>query len=326
MISAPEAVLYTGCGLDRVAARRANDAWIEAQRRAPSIRVLPYWRGRNLIIDGEPPRLAAATGASAQDVAATAETLVFLGSSADGCPWFAADLSAGERRDLPAFGDGTAFRDLWRIGARLTRDDGAILAYVRGMMHWHQQHRFCGRCGQPTHVRDGGHMRACTNEACAEKHFPRTDPVVIMLVTHGEGSDARCVLARQPAWPAGLHSTLAGFVEPGESVEEAVVREVREEVGLEVARLTYFTSQPWPFPGSLMLGYSAAVESAGAIRYDTAELEDARWFSRADVHAFTRPERYLPYRGTIARALIDAWLAEGGDLGCGSERDEADRC
>lgn len=321
MTAASGAILYTGCGLDRVAAQRADDAWIERQRRAPTLRVLPYWRGRNLIREGEPPRLAAATGASAQDAAAAAETLVFLGMSADGCPWFAADLSAGERRDLPAFGDGTAFRDLWRVGARLARDDGAILAYARGMMHWHQRHRFCGQCGQPTRVCEGGHMRVCANEACAEKHFPRTDPVVIMLVTHGEGSSARCVLARQPAWPAGLHSTLAGFVEPGESVEEAVVREVREEIGLEVARLSYFTSQPWPFPGSLMLGYTAAVEDAGAIRYDAAELEDARWFSHADVRAFARPERYLPYRGTIARALIEAWLS-----GAGGGRNGAERC
>jgi NAD+ diphosphatase len=322
MTAASGAILYTGCGLDRVSARRANEAWIEAQRQAPTIRVLPYWRGRNLVIDGEPPRLAAATGASAQDVAAAAETLVFLGTSADGCPWFAADLSAGERRNLPTFGDGTAFRDLWRVGARLARDDGAILAYARGMLHWHRQHRFCGLCGQPTRVREGGHMRVCTNEACAEKHFPRTDPVVIMLVTHGDGARARCVLARQPAWPAGLHSALAGFVEPGESLEEAVVREVREEVGLDVTRLSYFTSQPWPFPGSLMLGYCAAVDDASALRFDAAELEDARWFSRADVLAFARPERYLPYRGTIARALIEAWLAEGGTGG----RDGADGC
>lgn len=322
MTAASGAILYTGCSLDRVSSRRANDDWIEAQRQAPTLRVLPYWRGRNLIFDGEPPRLAAATGADAQDVAAAAETLVFLGTSADGCPWFAADLSAGERRDLPAFGDGTAFQDLWRVGARLTRDDGAILAYARGMMHWHRRHRFCGLCGQPTRVSEGGHMRVCTNEACAEKHFPRTDPVVIMLVTHGEGTGARCVLARQPAWPAGLHSTLAGFVEPGESLEEAVVREVREEIGLEVVRLSYFTSQPWPFPGSLMLGYTAAVEDAGALRLDAAELEDARWFSRADVLAFARPERYLPYRGTIARALIETWLAEGAGRG----RDAEDAC
>lgn len=309
-------ISYTGCRLDRAADRRSSEAWLTDRLGAADTRVLPYWRGRNLIFEGEPPRLAALTGTPARDVLDTAETVVFLGQCDDGFTWFAADLSAGERRDLPDLGPGTAFRDLWRVGARLSRNDGAILAYARGMLHWHRQHRFCGVCGQPTLVRDGGHMRVCTGATCGEKHFPRTDPVVIMLVTAGQGLDARCLLARQPAWPAGLISALAGFVEPGEAIEEAVVREVREEVGLVVARVAYQGSQPWPFPGSLMLGFHAEVEAARELRFDRAELEDARWFSRAEVGAFARPELYLPYRGTIARALIEAWL-QGGDAGGG---------
>src|SRR5262249_49094954 len=152
-----------------------------------------------------------------------------------------------------ALADEVEFTDLRRVGPLLERFEGSLLAYARGITYWHQRHRFCGVCGAPTRSRDAGHVRVCLNETCKTQHFPRTDPAVIMLVHDGD----RCLLGRQSVWPTGMHSTLAGFVEPGESLEEAVAREVREETAIEVTDVAYHSSQPWPFPSSVMLGFHA---------------------------------------------------------------------
>ena len=175
-------------------------------------------------------------------------------------------------------------------------------------MHWHRRHRFCGRCGAPTESRKAGHLRVCTRPACGLEHFPRTDPAVIMLVH----DDEACVLGRRPGWPPGLHSTLAGFVEPGESLEEAVAREVREEAGLEVPLegIRYNSSQPWPFPASLMLGFHARAERAPLTVYE-AELESVAWYSRETLRNLEEGDDLrLPRRDSIARRLIEDWLAQ----------------
>jgi NAD+ diphosphatase len=173
-------------------------------------------------------------------------------------------------------------------------------------MWWHARHRFCGVCGAPTESVEAGHVRRCTSPACGASHFPRTDPAVIMLVHDGD----RALLGRQKIWPPGMYSTLAGFVEPGESLEETVAREVFEESGIRVAEVRYHSSQPWPFPASLMIGFHAAAASR-EIRMDQSELEDCGWFSRAELRDFGRQGKALPRADSIARRLIEDWLAQG---------------
>jgi NAD+ diphosphatase len=166
---------------------------------------------------------------------------------------------------------------------------------------WHDLQKFCGLCGSPSRAESGGNTRICVNSACAKTIFPRVDPAIIVLISTGP----QCLLGRQAAWPESRYSTLAGFVEPGESLEDAVRREVREESNIEVHDIQYHSSQPWPFPSSLMLGFTAAATSTDIVLND-GELEDARWFSRKELQSgFPK----LPYRLSIARRLVDDWLS-----------------
>jgi NAD+ diphosphatase len=202
------------------------------------------------------------------------------------------------------------FEELRTAGALLGPWEGALLAYARAMVYWHRRHRFCGDCGSPTASAEGGHLRVCTNPACGQQHFPRTDPAVIVRVTSGE----RILLARQSRWPARMHSIIAGFVEPGESLEAAVAREVLEETGLVLDEVDYHSSQPWPFPSSLMLGFGAHAHGE-EIRLHDGELEAARWFSRQDiVDGLSRGTLRLPTSISISHRLIREWF-EAGDLG-----------
>jgi len=226
-----------------------------------------------------------------------------------GVTFFAVDLS-GEEQSPP---DGISilgrFRNLRKLAPLLNNEDGTLLAYARAMIYWHTTHRFCGMCGSPTVVRDAGFVRACSNQACGTLHFPRTDPAVIVLVNDGN----RCILGRKADWPAGTYSTLAGFVEPGESLEAAIVREVAEEVGIDVYSAVYQSSQPWPFPRSLMLGFLAQT-TGDDIRVND-ELEYARWYSRDEIaRGLIEVRLRLPDGLTIAHHLIESWFDEG-DLG-----------
>jgi NAD+ diphosphatase len=197
---------------------------------------------------------------------------------------------------------------LRQIGALLEPEAGSLLAYARAMATWHRRHRFCGSCGCPTTSRHGGHLRVCSNADCASEQFPRSDPAVIMLVHDDDGN---CLLGRQASWPGGVFSTLAGFVEPGESLEDAVAREVAEETGVSVLEALYQSSQPWPFPTSLMLGFFARAEYRTPT-VDPEELEMARWFGHQElVTLVARREVRLPPQLSIARRLIDDWLAAG---------------
>jgi NAD+ diphosphatase len=185
----------------------------------------------------------------------------------------------------------------------LTPQDRAVLFYSRSMIHWHHEQKCCGRCGASTQPEEGGHVMACTNPQCAAKHFPRSDPATIMLVHNGEN----CLLGRQAAWPPGVYSTLAGFVEPGETLEEAVVREVKEESGVEVKNIRYFGSQPWPFPQSLMLGFFA--EAITEEIKCGSELEDVRWFTISEARALmVKLSTRFPHLDTIAKRLIRHWV------------------
>jgi len=187
-----------------------------------------------------------------------------------------------------------------------------LLAQTRGFAFWHRNHRFCGACGSPTDSRQGGHVRACANPDCGKQHFPRTDPAVIMLITRPGPDGGACLLGRQAVWPRGMVSTLAGFVEPGETLEQAVAREVEEESGIvvDLASVSYRASQPWPFPSSLMLGYRATAVTT-EIDESIEELEEARWFTRGQLPQIEEMGYRLPRVDSIARWLIEEWLAEG---------------
>lgn len=297
---------YVAEDFDRAGHRRKDAAWLDARQTDPGSLVVPVWQGRNLVALGDPP--TALFPAMTLIARYGHDPLIFLGET-PGNPYFAWDLSALDEAEAQALARAYAptaeFVDLRRVGALLPRREGALLAYARGVTHWHARHRFCNVCGAATVAQSAGHTRLCTNPDCATVHFPRTDPATIMLVSDGE----RCLLGRQKQWIAGMYSTLAGFVEPGESLEDAVIREVKEETGIEVAEVRYHSSQPWPFPASLMVGFYATARSR-EIRIDPEELEDGRWFTAKEVRNFAAQGLSLPRPDSIARRLVEGWLAQ----------------
>jgi NAD+ diphosphatase len=292
-----------GDPFDRSAHRRANGDWVEAAAGAPDTVFLPVQGSRNLVDVGPPVRPALLSAADADALARLASEQILLGLR-DGRAHFALALAPDAGQSPP----GCDWRDLRWVGAELEPDDAAMLAYARAMAVWHARHRFCATCGAATTPVDAGHARLCTRASCGSRHFTRVEPAVIVLVTHGE----RCLLGRQASWPPRRYSTIAGFVEPGESLEDAVAREVYEETGIVVAECDYRGSQPWPFPASLMLGYRASSAGDRISRHDQ-ELEDARWVSREDLVA---GEVLVPPSFSIAYELIRNWYDEapGADL------------
>lgn len=314
--------MYTGGPLDRAGERRRDAAWLAELLNRPEAKIVPVWRDRSLVEPGDgdarqAPRAGWLMGDAAITITQHASVQVFLGIW-DDTPYFAIDLSHHEEEHLPGLVNGATFEDLRQVGRLLADDEATILAYARGMLHWHRRQKFCSDCGSPTEPRDGGHVQACLNAECGRSHFPRTDPAVIMLVTHtgADGVD-RCLLGWSTRWDFPMYSTLAGFVEPGESLEEAVAREVLEESGIRVEDVTYRGSQPWPFPASLMLGFRARGLNDD-INVDPTEIREAKWFSRADLKDFgefygeTEPNRpRLPRTDSISRRLINDWLEEG---------------
>lgn len=298
---------YAGAGLDRVDRRRRDTAWIEERLADPKTRFLPVWRGRNLVADPERPSLAWLGAAEARHYRDRGAVWALLGLVGDIC-YVALDVSIEETPDhAPLLVGRGHFSDLRVVGPLLGHAEGSILAYARGLLYWHGRHRFCGVCGAETQLVQGGHVRRCSNQACSTQHFPRTDPAVIMLVHDG---GERCVMGRQKVWPPGMHSTLAGFLEPGESLEEAVAREIEEEAGIKVRDVTYHSSQPWPFPSSLMVGFYARADF-GPLTIDPEELESAQWFDRETLRNAPEDDSLrLPRRDSIARRLIDDWLQE----------------
>ena len=308
-----EMVKFGGAGFDRAGHLRSDAARLA---RDPGARVIVFWRGKPLIIGDALLRLSA----DHPILADAAPGWMFLGLER-GAAVFAADLSGWQPADLdlgtigafldlseqshPAAPD-AVFAELRTLMVRLTPGDAELAATARAVMAWHDSHGFCARCGAASEIVMGGWQRDCP--ACGTHHFPRTDPVVIMLVTRGNA----VLLGRSPGWPEGMYSLLAGFVEPGETIEAAVRREVAEESGIVVGAVSYLASQPWPFPASLMIG-CAGVAETDAITLDPAELEDAIWVSREDVvqafagdHPRIKPAR----KGSIAHFLLQNWLAD----------------
>jgi NAD+ diphosphatase len=314
---------YAHPGFERAGLRRRDMDWIRARVSDAGSQFVPVWRSQNLVFEiaGGEPRAIVLTADHATILLGEGDAeahfahgrLVFLGEI-EARAHFAVDLSAVEAPldalaspALAASGipsQGARFADLRQLAGRLARHEGALLAFARAMVFWHSRHRFCGLCGSPTLSEEAGHMRRCTNPDCAAMHFPRTDPAVIMLVSDGE----RALLGRNKNFPPGMYSTLAGFVEPGESLEDAVAREVREETAIEVGLVTYHSSQPWPFPANIMLGFHAEAATSD-ITVDYGELEDAKWFERDWLLAHADDNSFrLPRLDSIARRLVEDWL------------------
>lgn len=299
---------YTGSPLDRASGRRGDEAFLAAALAAPQTLFVPLWRQRNLLREGPrgEPQAVFLSGRTAETLRprGTGEERpwVFLGLW-DGHATFAVDASEAEDpRSLVAEETGR-FTDLRTAAGALAAPEAAVLAGARALLYWRSQHRFCSACGGACRPEQGGHVLRCTR--CGTEHFPRTDPAVIMLVHCGD----RALLGHSRRFPAAsMYSTLAGFVEPGESLEEAVAREVFEETGVRVARVRYHSSQPWPFPASLMLGFYAEA-LAETLTIDHDELADARWFGRAEIRDPAANGFSLPRADSIARRLIEDWVA-----------------
>ena len=309
-----ETVTFGGSGLDRAGHLR-GDADQQTALWAKG-RVLAVWKGRPLTVAGQ----AIAWLGTDAPLAGAAETAIFLGLS-DGLPVFAQDVSAWvpdepitgpsgffdtrvqSHPDLPA---DHGFHELRAIMAQLSPRDAELCATARALMEWHRSHGFCATCGATSKMTQAGWQRECT--ACKTSHFPRTDPVVIMLITQGN----RLLLGRGPTWPEGMYSLLAGFVEPGETIEAAVRREVFEESGIRVGQVDYLSSQPWPFPASLMIGCRGEALT-DEITLDPVELQDARWVTREELlsaFAGTHPEIKPSRKGAIAQFIMSHWLAD----------------
>ena len=297
---------YAAIGLDRASERRGDSAWIESLFNDPTSRLLPIWRSRNFVVPGEAPRVSVIEPETARALSIPPGDAVFLGLKED-IAHFAVDVShIDDPASTQVFEGRGEFVDLRSVGPLLSRDDGGILAYAKGITHWHARHRFCGACGTETVMREAGHVRMCRDTDCGSQHFPRTDPAVIMLVSQGD----RVVLGRKSEWVEHMYSTLAGFVEPGESLEDAVAREVWEEVRIKVQNVRYHSSQPWPFPASLMLGFYADAVTDD-IAFDRDELEDARWFTRQELADGGAGIKHRPRSDSIARRLIKDWVESG---------------
>jgi NAD+ diphosphatase len=286
---------FAGPYLDRRAEAREDEQWVTAARADPAT-LYVVGRGTCQLVAGDPPRAALLGAAEPLAREAPDEALTLLG-------WFRGtrcvliDLPPGREPVLPA---GARFEELRGLATLLPAEEAGLLAYGRALGLWRARARHCGVCGAPTAPVRAGHCLLCTRPECAAEFFPRIDPAIIVLVSDGE----RALLGRQPDWPTRRYSTIAGFVEPGESLEDAVAREVFEETGVRLEALHYDSSQPWPFPSSLMLGFRARAAPGSAVTVG-GELEDARWFTRAQLAA---GEALAPPSHSISWRLISGWL------------------
>lgn len=315
-----EQVTFGGSALDRAGEIRSNPDAVTAALAHPDSKAILFWRGKPLISMARPAGLVRL--AMDHPVLQQASADMILLGREDGAARFACDISGWTPEDLdgatldsfldaseqrhPLLKDDTAFAELRRVMTWLTPRDAELAATGKAILGWHESHGFCARCGGKSDVAQAGWQRVC--KVCNASHFPRTDPVVIMLITAGNS----VLMGRSPFWPEGMFSLLAGFVEPGETLEAAVRREVFEEAGVRVGAVSYLASQPWPFPASLMFGCRGAALST-EITIDPVEIEDAMWVSREEmmqVFAGEHP-RILPTRkGAIAHFLLENWLAD----------------
>lgn len=302
---------FESATIDRLSEMRKNETWLAEILQNPLVRIIPVWRDMHLVAIKEVDMPAAVfpTYAEWQSIHTGITPEILLGKNKENGEIYCAvelqELDPAAQEKYSRLGE---FQSLRNISLHINKHHGSLMAYAQGMTFWHRNHRFCGKCGSPTRNAEGGHVRICTAEHCKSLHFPRTDPAVIVLVTAGD----YCLLGSGVNWRKGVYSTIAGFVEPGESLEMTVIREVLEETGVHVKRasVTYHSSQPWPFPASIMLGFTAQADLQ-EIHIDTNELEDARWFSRADIVRHLQDGTFsLPSPFSIAYRLIEDWRSQ----------------
>lgn len=289
--------VFAGAFVDRSGEMRKDTEWLERALVQADTHFVPVW-GDRCLVGGEPLHLKLLPRHQIENYL-DEHNLVFLGLYR-GKPAFAVAIATSESPPYAELGE---FQELRYLGSVLPADEANLAAHARGLVLWHNSQLFCGKCGSSARPDSGGNSRRCVNTDCNREIFPRVDPAIIVLVADGD----RCLLGRQAGWPEGRYSTIAGFVEPGESLEDAVRREVYEETNVRVAGVRYHSSQPWPFPSSLMLGFVAQAEinNRHEIRLNDGELEDARWFTRKELRSgFPK----LPFRISIARRLVDGWL------------------
>ena len=307
LILMTSANFYADVPLNRDDRLRGDELGLSRLRQDPSCKVLILWRDKHQVLGHDHPIPVWHSGRVAQDLLADNTNWILLGVR-NRIAHFAVDISHFEDpSDYSLATHKGQFMDLRTLGPLLSRGDSATMAYARSMTYWNRRNLFCGKCGHSTKHAEGGHVRKCTNPDCGIDHFPRTDPAIIVLVVH----ENDCLLGRQKVWRKGMRSTLAGFLEPGESLEETVIRELHEEAGVKLAEPpVYQHSQPWPFPSSLMVGFYARAENK-ALNVNTDELESVDWFSRDLL--LNSPENdvlRLPRQDSIARRLIDDWLSD----------------
>jgi len=299
---------FAGLGLllDRVAERRDDAAWIASQAAAPQARYLLLDATGNALLERDRPALrwidADERRQRLGDVPASLLGLI------DGRPHFALALDDDARSAALEISLGARRASLRHAGLQLAVDEAGLFAYAKGLAHWQRETRYCGHCGAPLRLVSAGHRAQCDAPDCGRMHFPRTDAAIIVIVEH----DGACLLGRQAGWPAGRYSTLAGFVEPGEALEDAVRREVAEESGVIVDTVHYHSSQPWPLPASLMVGFTATARSRTIAMRDT-ELEDARWFTPQQIADGLADGSFLPSPPlSVSYQLLAHWLRQRG--------------
>ena len=291
--------LFAAEPLDRASELRVDPSWIAARLADPASALIPLWRGDPLTRGARGVFLSA----SAMREMPAGAPVVFLGLK-DGIAHFAVDVSAAPSPERAPFADIGRYAPLREAAGALDEDDLAVIGEARWLLDWHRRHRFCANCGAATDIAEGGAKRQCPD--CGTEHFPRTDPVAIVLAEH----DGACLLGRSPRFPPGFVSALAGFVEAAETPEACAIRELREEAGVTLLDARYQFSQPWPFPSSLMMGFFGTAKDR-ALRLDEKEIAEARWVTRAEIFALLEGggpgDILLPPRFTIARRLIERW-------------------
>lgn len=300
--------VFANSPLNRAGHLRADQDWLKSALADKQSLFIPVWKLMPFLIKNREGKRETGwvTGELALPLMRPGAIVIFLGLYRDSAH-FAIDISShtDPTSEGALAGLGT-FADLRTIAEEIDIGDAAILAQAKSLIDWHQRHGFCANCGEPTIAADAGYKRFC--EACNTEHFPRTDPVVIMLALNGD----TCLLGRQEKWPAGFYSALAGFIEPGETIEEAVARELHEEAGITIDQVSFHSTQPWPYPSSLMIGCYARAKTTD-ITVDMNELSDARWFTREEVRNSLykgSKDLRMPPALAIAHQLVKSWVEE----------------
>lgn len=301
--------VFASVRLDRLSEYRDDESWVESALSSPSARFVPLWRNRSLLADKDDGQMAVYLEPGELDPTGFIQPPTLLGTDGKRC-FFAVSINDSQQEQVLALHPEARFLDLRLASVTMDAKHAGVLAYAKALHYWHYRHAFCGICGSPNRLESAGHKLVCSNEECGRQSFPRIDPAIIVLVTQGDA----CLLGHNANWPPKRFSTLAGFVEPGESLEDAVVREVFEEARVRLKSIRYVSSQPWPFPASAMCGFSAEADNRDCAPSD--EMEQLRWFTTSEMEkAVRRDELRLPPPVSIAFQLISDWYRHQ----CGKE-------